>query len=183
MKTAPRRCPVCRGSLASGASECVKCGLVLDAASIECENHPEVPARSLCVVCGKPLCDACSLRRQDKHVCRENDHASILAGSEVLRSVGSPLAADLIITNLMLHGIDACAYDRNAFDSGRSFAGSRRTVVWTKREDLRSALALLTDLEIDGLEEEKGPDASKRGSPAAKSRPMVRRKRASRSSR
>ncbi len=112
-----RKCPKCGESVAEDRDYCPLCGHAFTAAA--CPDHPDRTASDRCVICGRPVCEACDDAERDG-ACRCERHADIpvVEGWAQLYTTGSEVDAQLVQQNLQAEGLDARVFSQK----DRSFA-------------------------------------------------------------
>ncbi|HWP81882.1 MAG TPA: hypothetical protein VNN76_04410 [Bacteroidota bacterium] len=146
----PQICRSCKSSLVPEIPFCTACGVLWssDVSDIECENHGEVSAVGMCVVCGKPVCGDCAISLNGKLFCDHLEHQKIPSEWEVLCSTDFAFEADLIERNLQQAGFE-CKVFSLLDHVGTYWATKRRlTNVLVKKDRLSVALTLLKELRL-----------------------------------
>ena len=70
------QCSSCGDEVTSDSEFCPHCGsLFTETGSAWCDNHPEVEAEGICVICRTLACDECGKVVHGKFLCR--DHANV----------------------------------------------------------------------------------------------------------
>jgi hypothetical protein len=87
-------------------------GVVEDGEEVECENHPEMEAIGICVICGKPVCGDCAVRRQGRVLCENDEHTKIAQGWAVVYTTSTDYEAQMVRANLENAGIPCLIFSQ-----------------------------------------------------------------------
>lgn len=144
------RCSQCRVELDENRFACTQCGSITVrsavAGSIECENHVGQPAVAVCMVCGKPVCGDCAVRREEKFYCDTADHVSIGKEWVQLHACSSEFEADLFLANLKTAGIEARAFAQGGHVSLRWIADDLPCHILVQRSEAAAAREIFAKL-------------------------------------
>lgn len=88
-------CPKCENEPTTNDGYCDHCGCELDDAS-RCESHPEAPSTARCLVCKRPLCDACRIEANDKAFCVLHSEYQTVENWAVVYSTNQEWEAQLL---------------------------------------------------------------------------------------
>jgi hypothetical protein len=102
--------------------ECARCGTGFDEgdscplcgalrAEVPCEEHPDRPAHSRCVICGRAICGGEKDPRPA--LCESHRHIPVIERWSQVYSTTRDIEANLIAENLKAEGIDAQIYSQN----------------------------------------------------------------------
>ena len=120
--TGTRTCPDCQTTLVEGerlvcdaceevipekATFCPHCGILLGDEDIMCADHPKKEAVGRCVMCGKPVCDACAVKKQGRYFCANDEHLKMAFDFVSVATTPTKYEAEMIRSNLEGAGIDA----------------------------------------------------------------------------
>lgn len=113
----PRVCEFCLEHLDEEQKFCPYCGmlqsaLIEEGEEIECENHPRMEAVAMCVVCGKPVCGDCAVKRHGKIFCENDEHIKVAQGWAVVFSTNTEYEAHMIRANLESSGIPCLVFSQ-----------------------------------------------------------------------
>jgi hypothetical protein len=113
----PLSCEFCAEGLEPGEKFCPHCGMLQAGAAeegeeIECENHPKMEAVGACVVCGKPVCGDCAVKRHGRIHCEEDEHIKIAQGWAVVCTTGTEYEAQMVRANLENAGIPCMVFSQ-----------------------------------------------------------------------
>lgn len=98
-------CPNCHESIPADEEACPACGFLR--VQMPCAVHPDRLAVGVCVVCGKPLCEACNQGEKPYFKCDVHAPVEIVEGWAQVYTTGDDVEAELIRDNLQAEGIDA----------------------------------------------------------------------------
>jgi len=102
---AGRDCPNCGTTVPADAEACPACGELQHA--VACATHPERSAAGVCVMCGRPVCEACDRGKGTEYVCEEHAVVPMTEGWAQVYTTGDDMEAELIRDNLLSEGIDS----------------------------------------------------------------------------
>jgi len=110
-------CEFCLEHLDQEQKFCPNCGMLQAAMieegdEVECENHPEMDAVGICVVCGKPVCGDCAVKRQGRILCENDEHISIAQGWAVVCTMSTEYEAQMVRANLETAGIQCLVFSQ-----------------------------------------------------------------------
>lgn len=113
----PFTCEFCLERLEEEQKFCPLCGmlqaaLIDEGEEIECENHPEMEAVGICVVCGKPVCGDCAVKREGKILCENDEHIKIAQGWAVIFTTNTEYEAQMVKANLENAGIPSLVFSQ-----------------------------------------------------------------------
>ena len=112
-----RMCEFCSDRLEGDAKFCRHCGMVQaqllgDDEEIECENHPKMEAVGMCIVCGKPVCGDCAVKRQGKIFCESDEHITVAQNWAMVYSTNTEYEAQMVRANLESGGIRCMVFSQ-----------------------------------------------------------------------
>lgn len=93
------------------ADACPACGLLR--VEMHCESHPDRPAHSRCVLCGRPVCGAERDADRTPALCHDHDGIAVIEGWAQVYSTATEVEAQLLAENLRAEGIDSQIYSQN----------------------------------------------------------------------
>lgn len=93
------------------ADACPACGLLQ--ASVPCAEHPDRPAHSRCVLCGRPVCAVGRDEDRVPAVCADHERIPIIENWAQVYSTTTEMEAQLLAENLRAEGIDSQIYSQN----------------------------------------------------------------------
>src|SRR5512135_2928441 len=110
--TKPLHCPVCEERVDRPVLFCPHCGHYAGLAEEpeefqKCETHPETEANGICIVCGKFVCDECSVDKDGKIFCNDDSHVQIHQDYALIYRTTMEYEAAMIRSNLEGAGIPA----------------------------------------------------------------------------
>lgn len=110
-------CEFCSERVEEAAKFCPHCGmlqgnLLSEDEEIECENHPQIEAIGMCVVCGKPVCGDCAVKRQGKILCENDEHIKIAQNWAVVYTTGTEYEAQMVRANLENAGFPCVVFSQ-----------------------------------------------------------------------
>lgn len=113
----PFTCEFCYEELDEGQKFCPHCGmlqagLIEEGEEVECENHPQMEAVGMCVICGKPVCGDCAVKRHGKILCENDEHITIAQGWAVVCTTNTDYEAQMVRANLENAGIPCLVFSQ-----------------------------------------------------------------------
>lgn len=146
-------CSSCNERITPGATFCPHCGVLLTPQDelpkpIRCEVHKGTPAIGACVVCGKPVCGVCAVRRMGKIFCDNDEHLKMAFDWVAVCSANTADEAEMIRANLEGAGIRAMVFsqsDRMFFTTLGNLAVNE---VMVPKSSLEEAKEYLTSVNI-----------------------------------
>lgn len=110
VEEAPTRvCARC-GEDYAGSDSCPACGALRE--TVSCATHPDRAAKDRCVVCGRPLCQACRAVEGRAALCAEHAQVRVMDGWAQVYSATSDVEAQLLRDNLRAEGIEAQVFSQ-----------------------------------------------------------------------
>jgi hypothetical protein len=111
-------CDTCEEPISPDSKFCPHCGILLGGggekpADIRCQTHPDAEAVGACVMCGKPVCDACAVRKQGKVFCSNDEHVSMTFDWAAVCTTNTEYEAEMIRANLEGAGIQAIVFSQS----------------------------------------------------------------------
>ncbi len=79
MKENKYLCDTCKLEIETDSDYCPRCGTIF-IENIKCENHPDIEAEGVCIICTKPCCKNCGYAGKDVFLCNEHDSIEIYQG-------------------------------------------------------------------------------------------------------
>jgi hypothetical protein len=113
----------------------------------ECETHTDRFALGVCVVCYKPLCEACRTISGKKYACGDPLHQQMLNDWSIVHQSESEFETDAIQQNLKAADIESKAFSLHDHIAAHFIPASRVTV-WVKQQELSKAVQVLTNLDL-----------------------------------
>ncbi len=142
-------CLHCKAENTKTSLFCVACGYALCAYDeIECENHPGTNATGVCVICGKPVCDDCSVAREKKVYCADAAHTQLITAYTKLWTVENEFGADIIIKNLSTNGVSSLHYSPKRFSQFCHLTDDCSVSVFVRTEMIDEAQRLLKEMDL-----------------------------------
>jgi len=153
------RCTNCNIANSGAGLFCRSCGhSILANEIVECENHSGTTATGVCTVCGKPVCDDCSLSREGKIYCDDVKHSQLFSTFTRLAFAATEFEADLIAKNLEPSGISVLLYSAKAYAHFCRLTDEERISVYVNTEKTDEAKRLLAENDLtEFLSIEKTP--------------------------
>jgi hypothetical protein len=143
-------CAHCHGLNSETALFCSACGYALDAHDmIECENHSGTNAIGICVICGKPVCDDCSVARENKVYCDDVTHSQLAASHTRLGVAATEFEADMLVKNLSLNGVPAIRCSAKKFSQFCHLSDDVSVSIYVKTESADEARRLIEGMELE----------------------------------
>jgi hypothetical protein len=141
-------CNNCGEPLNATLPFCEHCGAVqASSVDFECETHTDRSAIGMCVVCYKPVCEACKTTSGKKFLCSDLSHQQILNEWSVVHHVDSEFEADAIQQNLKATDIESKAFSLHDYIAAH-FILANHVTVWVRQQELQKAIKVLTDLNL-----------------------------------
>jgi hypothetical protein len=111
-------CNSCNEPITGGVTFCPHCGVLLALADkaprrIMCDVHKYTPAVGACVVCGKPVCEMCAVKKLGKLFCDNDEHVKMAFDWVALCSTSTQDEAAMIKANLEGAGIEALVFSQS----------------------------------------------------------------------
>jgi len=105
-------CDSCEEPITDEATFCPHCGVLLGWSEeadedILCVEHKKEPAVGRCVMCGKPVCETCAVRRQGRIFCKNDEHVKMAFDFISVATTATKYEAEMMRSNLEGAGIDA----------------------------------------------------------------------------
>ena len=142
-------CSHCHVANTEAALFCIACGRSLRAhGEVECENHSGTNATGICVICGKPVCDDCSVTRENKVYCDDVTHAQLTIAYTRLATVASEFDADVLVKNLSTNGVPALEYSAKRFSQFCHLTDDYFVSIYVKTEVINEARRLIEEMDL-----------------------------------
>ena len=142
-------CPRCHRTNTDQALFCTACGTVLGLQDIvECENHSGTRAIGVCVVCGKPVCDDCSVAKENKLYCNDVFHSQLTPVHMKLAAVTSEFEADMLVKNLSLNGISTIQFSAKKFSHFCRLTDDQFVTIFVKVDSINAARGLIDEMDL-----------------------------------
>ena len=136
-------CARCGQAFDSGENGCPACGRLQNAAT--CERHHHLTAEGQCVICGSPVCDACTDRTAVHYSCPEHREIPIIEGWAQVYTTSDDVEAGLIRDNLQSEGIDAAVLSQKDQSFAVDMGDLSPVRVLVPAFEYREAFAILQD--------------------------------------
>ena len=69
-------CDKCKLEIEADSDFCPRCGTIF-IEDVKCENHPDIEAKGVCVICTRPVCNNCGIKVNNSFFCNEHDSTEI----------------------------------------------------------------------------------------------------------
>lgn len=102
MKENKYLCNTCNFEIETDSDFCPRCGTIF-IEDVKCENHPDIEAEGVCVICTKPCCKNCGYADRDIFLC--NEHDSIETYQGLAKVYGT-------VDEIQVHFIKQCLEDK-----------------------------------------------------------------------
>ena len=116
----------------------------LSVKTILCTN-----ATGVCVICGKPVCDDCSIARENKVYCDDVAHSHLAIEYTRLWTAADESSADIITKNLSANGVPALHYSPKSFSQLCHLTDDCSVSVFVKTEMIGEAKRLLEEMDLE----------------------------------
>jgi hypothetical protein len=113
-------CDECGQSVNADDDFCPRCGsLFID--DVFCENHSNVSAEGVCIVCSKPYCSKCGFKTSGHFLCNHHGNYEIFEGMVRVYGVLDDLAAQYASSCLEQAGLHPVIFCRDQPKGGPRF--------------------------------------------------------------
>ena len=148
-------CKNCSADLQKGYEFCHLCGSLVESSEdhgipVECETHPDQRAIGICVVCGRPLCSECGIKRTGKFLCDDPEHTILLQDWCVMLQPDSEFEAEAVVRNLADGGIEVKAFSLHDHVAA-SWLKENSVLVFVRTSEHEKAKTLLKELNLIDL--------------------------------
>lgn len=148
-------CENCKEKIETEAEYCPVCGILrVDNAEVECENHSDVPAVAVCIICGKPVCRKCRKTRMNKTFCEDDKHVKVYQNWAVAYMSSTEYEAEMIKANLENAGIEAMIFNQQDHAYFLTVGSMARVNVMVPNERIREAQQVIESLNWSADEDE-----------------------------
>lgn len=72
-----KTCPICDKQISQYDDYCISCGSILSG-DIFCQNHTDLEAEGVCLICSKPFCTECGTEVIGKFFCKDHSNYELL---------------------------------------------------------------------------------------------------------
>jgi len=72
-------CSACDFEIQPDSDFCPRCGTIF-IEKVKCENHPDIEAEGVCVICADPCCEKCGYEDSDVFLCNKHDSIETYQG-------------------------------------------------------------------------------------------------------
>ncbi len=143
------RCKHCNSAHSTEALFCSACGAILSGGNeIECENHSGTNATGVCIVCGKPVCDDCSITHAGKIYCDDVTHSAMTTTHSKAAAAGTEFDADVLAKNLAANGVAALVFSARRYSQFCRLTDDDSVSIFVKTELMQDAHRLIEELEL-----------------------------------
>lgn len=155
-------CDRCNEPVTEDAMFCVHCGIVLPwvdetTARAKCEIHKESVATGCCVICRKMVCDDCSVTRQGKIFCRDDERVKTAFNWVVACTTSTAYEAEMVCANLKGADIPSMVLSQNDSMYVTTVGNLAVTEVMVPKESLDEAKRFLRALEAEQARRKPSP--------------------------
>ncbi len=95
-------CDKCKLEIETDSDFCPRCGTIF-IEDVKCENHPDIEAEGVCVICAKPVCNSCGIKVNNMFLCNEHDSIEIYQG--LAKVYGT-------VDEIQIHFVKQCLEDK-----------------------------------------------------------------------
>ncbi|HTR81584.1 MAG TPA: hypothetical protein VMM58_08130 [Bacteroidota bacterium] len=142
-------CSRCAAKNSKSVLFCSVCGHALQAnVDVECESHPGVGATGICTVCGRPVCDDCSLSREGKLYCEDARHSQLTRSHALLAYTSTEFDADIVAKNLALNGVSVHSYSAGRYSQFYQWIDRASVSLFVERQQLEEARRLIAESDL-----------------------------------
>ena len=96
------QCNTCKLEIETDSDYCPRCGTIF-IEEVKCENHPEIGAEGVCVICAKPCCEKCGYTYKDVFLC--NEHVNTETYQGLAKVYGT-------VDEIQVHYVKQCLEDK-----------------------------------------------------------------------
>ena len=143
------KCKSCSASNSDVALFCRSCGHSIGINEIvECEKHSGSTATGICIICGKPVCDDCSLPRDGMVYCDHVKHSQLSAAFTRLAFAATEFEGELIAKNLEAHEIPVLIFSGKLYSHFCRLTDEERISIYVSAGRADEARRLLNESEL-----------------------------------
>jgi hypothetical protein len=140
------KCPNCQASNAGLALFCHTCGRSLGPQdAVDCENHSGTTATGICAICGKPVCDDCSVSHEGRVYCDDVRHSQLSSAFTRFAFAATEFEGDLIAKNLLPNGISVMLFSATRYAHFCRLTDQNRVSIYAGIGQVDDAKRLLAD--------------------------------------
>ena len=103
----------------------------------------------MCAVCGKPVCDDCSVSRENKLFCDDVAHSALSTSRMKVAAAATEFEADMLVKNLLLNGVPALQFSAGKFSHFCRFADDLSFSIYVGNEFIEKARSLIEEMDLD----------------------------------
>lgn len=147
-------CEACEEPVTDKAVFCPHCGVLRTQDApvhkpIMCETHPHQPAAGACVVCGKPVCEQCAVRKMGKFFCADDEHVKMAFDWIAVCSTSIRSEAEMIKAQLESGGIQAMVFSQSDRMFFTTFGDLAVNEVMVPKDSLDAARDFLRSINLE----------------------------------
>ena len=141
-------CARCAETNSNAALFCFACGHRLRPHDeVECENHSGMIAAAVCVICHKPICDDCSVSREEKIYC-DGSHARLTTTHTKVAFAPTEFDAELIAANLSSNGMPALLFPSKRYSMTSCLTDDNSCSVFVRSEARAEAERFIDEADL-----------------------------------
>jgi hypothetical protein len=100
-------CGNCRGEVTTDSDYCPHCGVFFEQAPVvPCDQHGDREADGVCIICGKCVCEQCSVRRGDRLFCSDHEDVSVEGDWAHVLASADEFSVNCVVDRLKAEGIE-----------------------------------------------------------------------------
>jgi hypothetical protein len=149
-------CTGCGERIEAEAEYCPYCGIlrITPGKDLECENHPDIPAVAVCIICGKPVCNDCRKIRMNKTFCEDDKHIRVFENWAVAYVSSTEYEAEMVKANIENAGIECMIFNQQDHAYFLTVGSMARVNVMVPKEKINDAKKIVETLRTGSDEAE-----------------------------
>ncbi len=148
-------CPNCKEQIQDEAEYCPVCGVLLVGnEDIACENHSNIPAVAVCIICGKPVCQKCRKTKMHKTFCEDDKHIRVYQSWAVAYVSSTEYEAEMVKANLENAGIESMIFNQQDHAYFLTVGSMARVNVMVPNDRINDAKKVIDTLNFEADDNE-----------------------------
>jgi hypothetical protein len=158
-------CKSCEEPITDETTFCPHCGVLRgrfaeaspENADVMCAEHTKTEAVGRCVMCGKPVCEACAHRRQGRFFCPNDEHEKMAFDWVSVRTTNTEYEAEMVKANLVGAGIETTVLSQRDRMFFTTMGDVAVTEVMVRKEKAKDAREILEEIDTreESIDEQK----------------------------